>query len=121
MYIYDRKSLGARSLPKNAYYPDRVLDGFWGAEGTNDSFSPACDRSVATPRFFGRGARQADESPLTQPKHSSYQMEPRDGTRLNLAYDLKTSSLTWLVTWILPPCELLSKNPEDHTRSAKEP
>ena len=62
MYIYDRKWSGLQSLPKeqpitswpvqrNAYYPDRAVDGFLGRGGTNDSFSPSCDRSISTPGF----------------------------------------------------------------------
>src|SRR5262249_879900 len=62
MYIHDRELLGVQSQPKeqsitsrlahrNAYYPDRVLGGFLGRGETRDSFSAACDSSVATPGF----------------------------------------------------------------------
>src|SRR5262245_56497859 len=62
MYIHDRKLLDVQSQPKeqsiasrlaqrNAYYPEQALGGFFGRGETNESFSPACDSSVATPSF----------------------------------------------------------------------
>ncbi len=62
MYIYDRKLSGVQSpleeqpiasrfAQRNAYSSDRAMSGFLGRGGTNDSFSPSCDRSVATPGF----------------------------------------------------------------------
>ena len=128
MYIYDHKSLGARSLPKrnsyhsrlvrNAYYPDRVLRRVFGARRDCHSFSPACDRSVATPAFSA--AEQSKLTGLLSPSQSAQAINgTARGTRLNLAYDSKISSSTWLVTWILAQCELLSRNPVDHTRSSE--
>jgi hypothetical protein len=46
-----KEQFTSRLAQRNTYYPDRVLDGFLGREATNESFSPACDSSVATPGF----------------------------------------------------------------------
>jgi hypothetical protein len=98
MYIYDRKWSGLQSLVKqqpitsgpvqrNAYYLDRVVDGFLGRGGTNDSFSPACDSSVATPGFSaaerGKLTRLLSPSQSTQAIRWNRERHPaQSGARL---------------------------------------
>jgi hypothetical protein len=62
MYIYDHQVSKARSLlqeqpitsrsaQRHAYHAERGIGVHWRLGETNDSFSPSCDRSAATPAF----------------------------------------------------------------------
>lgn len=79
MYIYDRRFSNSqnhssvqpgtlRSSLGNFHYADRVARSFFGNGGTG-SFSPACDRSVATPAFSA--AEQRKLTNLLSPKEST--------------------------------------------------